>query len=65
MLYHISFIDGLFASSSGFFLLIVKNHMVRGASCMFFKGKKCGTKGNVHFSENREILLSNIIFTCN
>lgn len=31
-----SFIDGLFVGSSGFFLLVVKNHMVRWASCMFF-----------------------------
>lgn len=35
ILKNVSF-DGLFVGSSGFFLLVVKNHMVRWASCMFF-----------------------------
>jgi hypothetical protein len=50
--YSIGLVDGLFVGSSGCFLLIVKNHMVRWASCMFFKGKNCGTTGNISFSKN-------------
>jgi len=65
ILYNISFIDGLFVGYSGFFLLIVKNHMIRWAPCMFFKGKNCGTTGNIHFIKNREILLLNTVFFCN
>lgn len=64
ILYNTSFIDGLFVGSSVFLLLIVKNHLVRWASCMFFKGKHCDTTGSIHFSKNREILLLNAIFFC-